>query len=168
MLVNADGRIDRNAQQYLAKFNGEGMIATYYDLFNNNGVTNTFDRMSVANQILDHVGPNAQANKFLGEVVANTNIDSRMRSFAVMRLAGGFGGADTPTDPNLIRQQIPVLENLKMTTTDERILQAIGRTQQNLQNILERKPVENQYDRFRGGDRNRNSEGAATRAPQAN
>jgi hypothetical protein len=161
MLVNAEGRINRNAQQYLAKYNGEGMIATYYDLFNNATITNTFDKMSVANQILDHVGPNAQANKFLGEVVGNTNIDSRMRSFAVMRLAGGFGGDETPKDPNIVRQQIPVLENLKQTTTDERLLQAIDRTQQNLQNILDGKPVENPFDRFRRGP-------GATPSPQAN
>lgn len=153
MLVNAEGRIDRNAQQYLAKFDGEGMVATYYDLFNNNVVTNNFDRMSVANRILDFVGPNAQANQFLGQVVANTNLDSRMRAFAVMRLAGGFGDNDEPKDPNVVRQQIPVLENLKQTTTDERILQAIDRTQQNLQNILDGKPVENPFDRFRRGGR---------------
>ncbi len=168
MLVNAEGRINRNAQQYLAKYQGEGMVATYYDLFNQNTVTNNFDRMSVANQILDHVGPNAQANKFLGEVVSNTNLDSRMRAFAVMRLAGGLpGDNDTPKDPNIVRQQIPVLENLKQTTTDERILQTIERTQQNLQNILEGKPVENPFDRFRRGpdaDQNRSREGT----PQAN
>lgn len=162
MLVNAEGRINRNAQQYLAKFQGEGMVATYYDLFNQNTVTNTFDRMSVANQILDHVGPNAQANKFLGEVVANTNLDARMRAFAVMRLAGGFGGEETPKDPNVVRQQIPVLENLKTTTTDERLLQAIDRTRQNLQNILDGKPVENPFDRFRGG------RGGTPQAPQTN
>lgn len=170
MLITAEGRIDRNAQQYLAKFDGEGMVTTYYDMYNSGTMTNTFDRINVANQILDHVGPNAQANKFLGEIVANTNIDSRMRSFAVMRLAGGFGGAETPKDPNLIRQQIPVLENLRTTTTDQRLLQAIDRTQQNLQNILEGKPVENQYEQFRGrrpdgGGRNR---GGATQTQQAN
>lgn len=150
MLVGADGRLDRNAQQYLAKFQGDAMVSTYYDLFNNNTVTNTFDRMNVANQILDHVGPNQQANKFLGEVVANTNIDARMRSFAVMRLAGGFPGDDTPKDPNIARQQIPVLENLKTSTTDEQMLRAINATQQNLQNIIEGKPVENPFARFRG------------------
>ena len=154
MLVTAEGRLDRNAQQYLNQIQGEAMVATYYDLFNKNGVTNNFDRMSVANRILNYVGPNQQANAFLGEVVANTNLDARMRSFAVMQLAGGFGGDETPKDPNIARQQIPVLEHLKTTTTDERLLQAIDRTQQNLQNIVEGKPVENPFDRFRGRDQN--------------
>ena len=152
MLVNADGRLNRNAQQYLAKVQGEGMVATYYDLYKNDTMTNNFDKMSVANRILGYVGPNATANAFLSEVVANTNIDSRMKSFAIMQLAGGFGGNDTPKDPNIVRQQIPVLERLKATTTDERLLQAIDRTQQNLQNILDGKPVENPFDRFRGRD----------------
>jgi len=165
MLVNAEGHIDRVVQQYLAKFNGEAMVATYYDMLNNDTITNTFDRMSVANQILDHVGPNAQANKFLKEVVENTNIDSRMRSIAVMRLAGGFGREETPKDPNIIRQQIPVLENLKTSTTDERLVQTIGLTLQNLQNILDGKPVENPFDQFRRGNRPR--EGTPP-APQAN
>ncbi|MEO5802853.1 MAG: hypothetical protein ABIR24_04935, partial [Verrucomicrobiota bacterium] len=172
MLVNAEGHINRNAQQYLAKFNGEGMVGTYYDLYSGGTMTNTFDRMSIASQILNHVGPNAQANKFLGEVVANTNIDSFRRSFAIMSLAGGIpGSGDTPKDPNIVRQQIPVLENLKTTTTDERLLQAIDRTKQNLQNILDGKPVENQFDRFRRGsggtDGGRNRDGASP-APQTN
>ncbi|MEO6182519.1 MAG: hypothetical protein ABIP71_05385 [Verrucomicrobiota bacterium] len=161
MLVGADGRLDRNAQQYLAKVQGENMVSTYYDLYKNNTVTNNWDKMSVANKILDYVGPNQQANEFLSEVVGNTNLDSRMRSIAVMRLAGGFGGEDTPKDPNLVRQQIPVLENLKKVTTDERLLEAINRTQGNLQNILDGKPIENPFNREggRGGRGNRGDRG---------
>ena len=151
MLVNAEGRLDRSAQQYLNKVQGENMVATYYDLYANSALTNNFDKMSVATKILDYVGPNQQANAFLKETVENTNLDARARSFAVMSLAGGFGGDDAPKDPNLIRQRIPVLENLKSSTTDERLVQVINRTQQNLQNILDGKPVENPFDRFRGG-----------------
>ncbi|MEP6664605.1 MAG: hypothetical protein ABJC04_13170, partial [Verrucomicrobiota bacterium] len=158
MLVNAEGRLDRNAQQYLSKLQGDAMVATYYEMYNQNTLTNTFDRISVANQILGHVGPNQQANQFLKEVVQNTNLDSRMRSFAILQLAGGFGGTETPSDPNLIRQQLPILENLKTATADERILQAIDRTQQNLQNVLEGKPVENQFNRFRGGGNDGNAQ----------
>ncbi len=150
MLVSADGRLDRNAQQYLTKVMGENMVSTYYDLYKKDSITNNWDKMSVATKILDYVGPNQQANAFLSEVIGNTNLDSRMRSFAVMRLAGGFGGEDTPKDPNIVRQQIPVLENLKQTTTDERMLEVINRTQGNLQNILDGKPVENPFNRDGG------------------
>lgn len=129
---------------------GENMVSTYYDLYKKDSITNNWDKMSVATKILDYVGPNQQANAFLSEVIGNTNLDSRMRSFAVMRLAGGFGGEDTPKDPNIVRQQIPVLENLKQTTTDERMLEVINRTQGNLQNILDGKPVENPFNRDGG------------------
>ncbi|MEO7678259.1 MAG: hypothetical protein ABIV39_15990 [Verrucomicrobiota bacterium] len=162
MLVNAEGRLDRNAQQYLNKVQGENMVSTYYDLYANAALTNNFDKISVATKILDYVGPNQQANAFLKETVGNTNLDARARSFAVMSLAGGFGGNDAPQDPNLIRQRIPVLESLKASTTDERLMQVINRTQQNLQNILEGKPVENPFDRFRGG------RGGAPQTPQTN
>lgn len=165
MLVSADGRLDRNAQQYLTKVMGENMVSTYYDLYKNDTVTNNWDKMSMANKILDYVGPNQQANTFLSEVVGNTNLDSRMRSFAVMRLAGGFGGEDTPKDPNIVRQQIPVLENLKKTTTDERMLEVINRTQGNLQNILDGKPVENPFNRDGGRGGGRGNRGGATPAP---
>jgi hypothetical protein len=165
MLVNAEGRLDRSAQQYLNKVQGENMVTTYYDLYANSALTNNFDRMAVATKILDYVGPNQQANTFLKETVGNTNLDARARSMAIMSLAGGFPGDNAPKDPNLIRQRIPVLESLKAGTTDERLVQVINRTQQNLQNILDGKPAENPFDRFRGGgpdgERGRNRDGAA-------
>ncbi|MEO7298843.1 MAG: hypothetical protein ABI042_09735 [Verrucomicrobiota bacterium] len=149
MLVNSEGRLNRNAQNYLAKVQGENMVGTYYDLYKNDTMTNTFDKMSVANRILDYVGPNAQANNFLNEVVANTNIDSQMRSFAVMRLAGGFGGSESPTEPNVIAARMKILENMKVTSTDGQIIKTATFTLQNLQNLKDGKPIESPFGRGR-------------------
>ena len=60
---------------------------------------------------------------------------------------------------------IPVLENLKKATTDERMLEVINRTQGNLQNILDGKPVENPFNR--GGGRG-NRGGGGTPGTQTN
>ncbi len=153
LLVSAEGRVNRNAQQYLVKTQGENAIPIFYEAYKNNAISNTWDRVSVANRILDYAGQNATANAFLSEVVHNPDIDSRMRSFAVMRLAGGFGGMESPTDPNVIRSRIQVVESLRPGIEDERLSQTLDITQRNLQNLLDGKPVENPWSRDREGDR---------------
>ncbi|MFN7138465.1 MAG: hypothetical protein ACK4UN_03910 [Limisphaerales bacterium] len=155
--------MNRNAQQYLTRVQGENIVSTFYDLYRNNTVSNNWDRMSIGNRILDYVGNNAQANAFLTEVVHNPDLDSRMKSFAVMRLAGGFGGMESPTDPNVIRARMGVVQSLKESVQDERLAQTLNTTERNLQNLLEGKPVENPWDRDRGGDRNRNDRGDSRR-----
>jgi hypothetical protein len=149
-LLVSEGRLNRNAQDYLAKTQGENVVATFYDAYKNTTLSNMWDRASVANQILDHVGPNQQANNFLNEIVTNTNLDARMRSFAVLRLAGGFGGMESPTDPNVIRSRMQVIETLKPAVTDERLTRAVDMTQRNLNNLLEGRPIEPAWGEGRG------------------
>ena len=148
LLVNAEGRMNRNAQHYLSKTQGENVVATFYDVYKNNTLSNTWDKVSVANRILDFAGQNQQANAFFKEVITSPDIDSRMRSFAVMRLAGGFGGMDSPTDPNVIRGRMDLLDSLAPTITDERLQGAVKTTRQNLENLQNGKPIENPW---RGG-----------------
>ena len=148
LLVNSDGRMNRNAQHYLTKTQGENVVATFYDVYKNNVVSNTWDKVSVANRILDFAGPNQQENAFFKEIITSSDIDSRMRSFAVMRLAGGFGGMDSPTDPNVIRSRMELLDSLAPVITDERLQSTVKTTRQNLENLQNGKPVENPW---RGG-----------------
>lgn len=161
MLLGADGRLNRNAQQYLTKTEGEQVVATFYDLYKNSAVSNNWDRMSLGNRILDYAGTNPQANQFLAEIVNNPDMDSRMKSFAIMRLAGGFGGMESPTDPNVIRGRIDVVESLKPSAAgDERLTRTFDTTIGNLNKLLKGEPIENPWggrdgDRGDRGDRSR-------------
>ncbi|MBA4147798.1 MAG: hypothetical protein H0X66_06750 [Verrucomicrobia bacterium] len=151
MLLGADGRLNRNAQQYLTKAQGEQVVSTFYDLYKNSAVSNNWDRMSLGNRILDYAGNNPQANQFLTEIVTSPDMDSRMKSFAVMRLVGGFGGMESPTDPNVIRARIGVVQNLKnQVSEDERLTQTLNSTEANLNKLLNGEPIENPWSRDRG------------------
>lgn len=155
MLVGSDGRINRNAQDYLVRVQGEQVVSTFYDLYKNSALSNNWDRMSLGNRILDYAGNNPQANHFLAEIVNNTELDSRMRSFAVMRLAGGFGGSDSPSDPNVIRSRIALVQSLKANVAgDERMLQTLNTTEENLNRLLNGEEVQMPWGgRGRGDDR---------------
>lgn len=130
LLVNAEGRLNRNAQDYLSKTQGEQAIPVLYDVLKKNTISNMWDKASVANTILDYVGSNAQANNFLNEVVTNTNLDTRMRSFAILRLAGGFG-VESPTDPKIIQERKNVLEAIQAPELER----SIGMTWTNLDRL---------------------------------
>ncbi len=160
MLTGADGRLNRNAQQYLAKILGEQMVGTYYDLYKASTVSNNWDKMSLGNRILDYAGTNPQANTFLSEILGNPDIDSRMKSFAIMRLAGGFDRSDRPTDPNVISSRITLVDTLRQGTTDERMLRVLDDTKKNLEDLAAGKePAQRNWgDRDRRGGNTNDSQ----------
>jgi hypothetical protein len=160
----ADGKLDRNARDYLLKTQGEKAIPVLYDAYKNTAFSNQWDKASVASHILDYVGSNDQANKFLSELVLNPEIDSRMRSFAIMRMAGGFGDTESPKDPKVIESRIPIVAGLAKDlaasgNADERLVRAIELTDKNLNHLLNNEPIENPFDRFRGGGDRRGGSG---------
>jgi hypothetical protein len=152
-LVSADGKLNRNARDYLTKTQGEQAIPALLEAYKSPAISNEWDKASIAGRILDYVGDNQQANNLLNDIVTNTNIDGRMRSFAVMRLAGGMGGTESPTDKEVIKKRMMVVAAMKPGITDERVLRAVTLTENNLQNLLDGKPIENPFSRDRGGDR---------------
>ncbi len=158
-LVTADGKLNRNARDYLTKTEGEQAIPALMDAYKSNTLSNDWDKVSIANRILDYVGDNQQANNLLNDIVTNTNYDSRLRSYAVMRLAGGVGGSESPTDPNVIRKRMMVLEAMAAGPLDERLKKPIVITHDNLQRLLNGEKIQ---DPFRGGDRNSRRSGPVT------
>jgi hypothetical protein len=148
LLVSPDGRIDRTVLDYLNNTLKEQAVPALYQAYKDGRITNMWDRASLAGQVLNYAGQNQQANALLSEIVTDTNLDSRMRAFTIVRLAGGnFGpfGGEAPTDPNVIRARMQVVESLKTTAQDERIVQSLDLTSRNLQNLLEGKPVESPF-----------------------
>src|ERR1043165_3917356 len=105
MLVGADGRIDRNALSYLNSTMKEMAVPTLYAAYQNPAMTNFQDKARVARDILNYAGNNQTANQLLKDIVKNEDLDARMRSFAIVQLAGGgFGpcATDSPTQKQLL------------------------------------------------------------------
>jgi hypothetical protein len=153
-----DGKLNRNARDYLTKTQGEQAIPALINAFKSPTLTNEWDKASVAGRVLDYVGNNSQADNLLNDIVTNPDLDARMRAYALMRLAGGRGN-ESPTDPDLIRKRILIVEAIKGGTKEEPIIRAAERTQINLQNLLDGKPVDDGRGRR---DRGPNNQGGAT------
>ena len=112
LLIKPNGQLDRAALRYL---DNEQSVPVLYQAYLDARLTNQFDKASIASRVLNYAGLNQQANQLFKDVVGNTNIDSRMRSFAVMRLAGGdFGpfSSDTPKDPQQIAARVQLLTDV--------------------------------------------------------
>ncbi|EEF59186.1 hypothetical protein [Pedosphaera parvula] len=135
LLIKANGQLNRAALKYL---DNEQSVPTLYQAYNDSRLTNQWDKASIASRVLNYAGLNPQANQLFKDIVGNTNIDSRMRSFAVARLVGGnFGptSSDTPTDPQqIIARQKLLTEIAPGFQEDPRMARAIVTTLDQLAN----------------------------------
>ncbi|HEX7861298.1 MAG TPA: hypothetical protein VF773_13275 [Verrucomicrobiae bacterium] len=147
MLVAANGQMDRRALNYLDETMKEQAMPAIYAAYNDPRLTNMMDKASLMNVALKHVGKNQQANELLNSVISDQSTPTAARAMAVASLTRG------DLTPEEIRARIPVVEALRGSTTDERLQRALVATQQNLQNMLEGRPVDNSGMRevFRGG-----------------
>jgi hypothetical protein len=113
MLVGTDGRLDRDALDYLSTVLKDQSVSALYSAYENQNLTNQFDKMALGREILNYVGQNSQANQVFTETLNNPDLDSRMKLMSIAQLAGGgpFAG-DMPGDPQVINQKITFLQSL--------------------------------------------------------
>lgn len=141
LLVASDGRIDQHALNFVASTLKEQALPALVAAYRDPRLTNQWEKAALVQTALDYAGPNAQANELLNAVVSDEQIPSRVRASAVMSLARG------EPEPELAKSRLPVVEALRGSTTDERVLRSLDFTERNLQNIAAGQPVEE----FRGG-----------------
>ena len=148
MLLGADGRIDRNALGYLNSTMKEMAVPTFYAAYSNPSLTNFQDKASIAGNILNYAGNNQTANQLFNDIMANPDLDSRIKAGTVMRLAGGnFGpfSSESPTDPQIIQARLKLIQNLAAGNTDERLARALENTVNNLNHLAKGEPIENNF-----------------------
>jgi hypothetical protein len=158
MLVRPDGQLNRAALKYL---DNEQSVPALYEAYKDGRITNQWDKANLATKVLNYAGQNPQANALLNEVVTNTNLDSRMRSFAVTRLVGGdFGpfSSDVPKDPKVIQSRLDLVTQLMkddevLNSGDDRLTRSLATAAVNLDHLLKGEPTENPFSR------NRNDQG---------
>jgi len=116
MLVGPDGRLDQDAMDYLASVLKDQSVAALYSAFNNSSLTNQFDKRRLGRDILNFVGQNQQANQLFTDTLNSQDVDSRLKVFSVIQLAGGFGGfggGDNLTDLQIINQRLTYLQSVE-------------------------------------------------------
>lgn len=162
MVVLPNGEIDRRALAYLDQTLKEQAMPAIFAAYQDPRITNQMDKASLMNMALKHAGPNQQANQMLNSVVGDESTPTALRAMAIASLTRG-----EPT-PETIQARLPVVEALKGSTTDERLLRALDATHQNLQNMLAGKPADENAMReaIRGGLRAGDFEGRRNRESQ--
>jgi hypothetical protein len=132
MLVGADGRLDQDAMNYLSEVLKDQSVSALYAAYENQNLTNQFDKMNLGREIMAYVGQNSQANALFTETLNNTALDDRMKAMTIAQLAGGgFGpfASQSPTDPQVITARKDLLtQALSKYSSDETLSQAINAT----------------------------------------
>jgi hypothetical protein len=135
MLITPDGRIDRQALSYLNATLKDQAVPMLHAAYTNPRLTNQTEKSNLLNAMLNFAGPSAQANQMLNQLVTDESIPSPIRAFTIQNLAGA-PGRERPTDPQIIKSRIQVLQNLRGSLKDERILRSIDETVATLQKFL--------------------------------
>ena len=138
LLVGKDGRLDQDAMDYLATVLKDQSVSALYAAYENPGLTNQFDKMRVGREVMNYVGQNSQANALFTQTLNNPDLDSRMKAFTVIQLAGGgFGpfNSDAPTDPQVVTGRIALLNSLSSQfANDQTLSKVLSATTTALQN----------------------------------
>lgn len=136
LVVTPDGRIDRHALSYLNETLKEQAMPAIYAAFNDQRITNQWEKASLMQLALRYAGPNQQANEMLNSIISDESVNSRTRTMALVELTRG------ELTPETIQARLPVVEALKGSTQDQRVHRGLDATYQNLQNLLAGKPVD--------------------------
>jgi hypothetical protein len=174
LLTDPDGRLNRNAFDYLTRTMGKEALPALYEAFNSPGLTNFMDRATVMNSALAFVGQDDYANAMFSSVLTNETIPGRIREMTVMSLnpnqapwggrGGRGGGGDrepVELDPTIVQQQIDFLAQMHQSTQDRDIARSIERVTRDLSSQVEGVVAPNLGDgggddggrgRRRGGD----------------
>jgi hypothetical protein len=134
MLVGSDGRLDQDAMDYLSQVLKDQSVSALYTAYENQNLTNQFDKMNLGREIMAYVGQNAQANALFTETLNNAGLDDRIKAMTIAQLAGGgFGpfASQSPTDPQIIGPRIQLLNQFlsqPQFANNPQLLQAINAT----------------------------------------
>jgi hypothetical protein len=150
VLVTPEGRIDRQALNYLNSSLKEAAVPALYAAYKDPRLTNQWEKANILNQALNYAGANKQANELLTEVVLNDAVPVNMRAYTVQSLAGAWR-SEVPKDPQAIKSRMELLQSLKPRISDPALVRAIDATTQNLQRILDGEPVRNFWNPTTGG-----------------
>lgn len=113
LLITDDGRLDRNALNYLTGTMKEDAVPALYQAYKDPRMTNMWEKASIAGQVINYAGSNPQADQVFKEVVGNESIPPWMRAMTIQTLAGGtFFGGSSPSDATQIQARLNLLTSL--------------------------------------------------------
>lgn len=126
LVIQADGRLDRNALNYLTSTLKDQSAAMLYSMYNDARVTNNWDKMAIATSALNYTGMNSTADQLFRDIMGNEEAGGA-RFMAMMRLNDGS------MTPEVATARVNLLNSVKSSITDERMQRAADGIVQSLQ-----------------------------------
>lgn len=124
-LVSSDGKLDRNALDYINKTMKDQAIPAITQAYKDHRITNHWEKAALVNAALGYVGTYPQANVIFSDLVTNTLLPLSMRSMAIQNVAGRTQ-AGSERELNATTQNLLILfEEARGVATDETLVQAL-------------------------------------------
>lgn len=135
LLVTPEGRVDRQALNYLNNTLKDQAVPRLYTAYQDPKLTNQAERANILNALLNYAGPSSQANEVFKKVIADESVPAGIRAFTIQGLAGG-SGKERLADPQLIQSRLNLLHSFRGASKDERILRSMDDTKALLEQSL--------------------------------
>jgi hypothetical protein len=135
LILDPEGKVDRSALQYLDSVMKEHAVPAILAAYSDPRLTSSIERSRLLNAALVYAGPSVGANAMFTQMITNIDVPSGMRAYTVQGLAGS-SQIDPPKDPYTIQTRIQLLDTLRLSVHDARLLRTIDSTRQNLEKML--------------------------------
>lgn len=151
LMVDENGRIDRNALQYLTDSMREQSMNAIYNAYMDPRLTEDRDRFQLINAAMQFTGSNPQADAMFQDIVLNESTPERMRAMMFPSLVGGGFGRDreAPSDPRVIQSRLDLLAQVRPQIEDDTMLRSLEFAERNLNHLLNDEPVEDRRTLWR-------------------
>lgn len=167
LILNPEGGLNRNALDYISRVKGKESVDIIYDIYLTSNLTNRWDKRSLTDSILKHVGDHPKSDQMFMdsyrnglEAMENPNGDAGPfpQRELMQPLFSLVRGTDEASDAVLENRQ-QLLSSVKRETRDETTLKMIVRLDQQFNEWLDPnrdQDVSREFDFgrfFRGGQR---------------
>lgn len=134
-LVQAGGRLNKDALDYLQTVLGQESLPLLQQLMQNPQITDAKSREEVVKMSAGLAGTSQEANRFWFDLVSNPNLDAQARQKAIAELdKRGFQNKNepTPADLQLAQARLQLLDGLRNQLQDAGLVQTLDQARARL------------------------------------
>ncbi len=132
-LLSPDGVVDRQAVGFLTASLKDQAVPALHAAYQDPRMTSATEKGLLMSTILSYVGTSGQANAIINQMAVDENVPIATRAMTIQGLSGG---TTSLTDPKQIQGRLELLNTMRGTIKDERLLRSIDETNAKLQAAL--------------------------------
>lgn len=142
LLVDAAGKIDSHAFNFLLGTLKEGALPALFAAFNDPRITNVWSRAAILERSMSYVGKDPSANAMWTTMVGNESLPGQVRAMNIAGLTRGGGRRDSAgsQDLPLLEGRLQLVQQMQATASDQAVVRALGRAAEELQSQITGEP----------------------------